>query len=139
MQEVHREGQDKMYLVYLNTPFTEKFERSEYKDLRQDEKDTGEYLLDYSLFEEAGNSLKVLDDPIPSKLKFEATLSTREIAVFTAGLSLGRTIFVCIVLTCGALYFSKDANDYAIGPIEVMIQKLQRISRNPISAKDEDQ
>jgi len=50
---------------------------------------------------------------------------------------LGRTVFVCFVLTCGALYFSKDANDLALGPIERMIVKLTRISRNPISAKDE--
>lgn len=51
-------------------------------------------------------------------------MSIRENNRFTASLSLGRTVFVCFVLTCGALYFSKDANDLALGPIERMIVKV---------------
>lgn len=63
----------------------------------------------------------------------------------SAGLSLGRTIFVCIVLTTGALMFSKDgiiyiinikATDLALTPIEKMIENVNRIARNPILAKE---
>lgn len=32
--------------------------------------------------------------------------------------------------------FSKDANDIALGPIERMIDKVNKIAKNPISSKD---
>ena len=54
----------------------------------------------------------------------------------SAGLSLGRTIFVCIVLTSGALMFAKDATDLALTPIEKMIENVNLIARNPILAKE---
>ena len=38
-----------------------------------------------------------------------------------AGLSIGRTFFVCFVLAAGAMLFSKDANELVIVPIEAMI------------------
>jgi hypothetical protein len=40
------------------------------------------------------------------------------------------------VLTLGALLFSKDANDLALRPIERMIEKVNKIARNPIAAKE---
>lgn len=63
-------------------------------------------------------------------------LTTRSTNIISAGLSFGRTIFVCIVLTCGALYFSKDATDLALRPLERLIDKVNKIAKNPISAKD---
>jgi hypothetical protein len=32
--------------------------------------------------------------------------------------------------------FSKDANDLALRPIERMIDKINKIAKNPISSKD---
>ncbi len=46
-------------------------------------------------------------------------------------LSFLRTIFVCIVLTSASLFFSKDANDLALRPIERMIDKVNKIAKNP--------
>ena len=43
---------------------------------------------------------------------------------------------MCIVLTMGALLFSKDANDIALRPIERMIEKVTKIAKNPILAKE---
>lgn len=43
---------------------------------------------------------------------------------------MGRTLFVCIVLTMGALLFSKDANDLALRPIERMIEKVLMLNIN---------
>lgn len=63
-------------------------------------------------------------------------VSTRDNAVSSAALSLGSTIFVCIVLTAGALLFSKDANDLALGPIERMRDKVIAIANDPLSSKD---
>lgn len=90
-----------------------------------------------------------------TELDFTGILSNRPNNIITAGLSLGRTLFVCVVLTLGALMFSKDgniysyiyfilifnnffytANDLALRPIERMIDKVNKIARNPISAKE---
>jgi len=49
-------------------------------------------------------------------------------------LGIGRTIFVCIVLTASAMFFSRDANDLVLTPIEKMLRKVKRISKNPLTA-----
>ena len=84
-------------------------------------------------------------------LTMSGILNKRYYNVVSAGLSFGRTIFVCIVLTLGALMFSKDgnilkkknknnnnnifiyflANDIALRPIERMIEKVNKIAHNP--------
>jgi hypothetical protein len=37
----------------------------------------------------------------------------------------------------GAIMFAKDANDIALRPIERMIEKVNKIAKNPISAKQQ--
>lgn len=49
-------------------------------------------------------------------------------------LSIGRTVFVLIVLSTSAIFFSKDANELVLDPIENMLKKVKRISRNPLRA-----
>ena len=44
-------------------------------------------------------------------------------------------MFVCFVLTYGALTFSSDIDEIALKPIEKMIEKVNQIASNPISAK----
>lgn len=56
----------------------------------------------------------------------------------TALLSIIRTLFVCAVLALGSLYFSRDAHDIVILPIENMIRKVNLISNNPIQAAHEE-
>ena len=51
-------------------------------------------------------------------------LSLRIQAKQNAGINIARTIFVCIILTFGAMTFSKDANDLILRPIERMIEKV---------------
>lgn len=38
------------------------------------------------------------------------------------------------VLVVGAIFFSKDANDLVVTPIENMLAKVQRIADNPLEA-----
>lgn len=57
----------------------------------------------------------------------------------TAALSICRTFFVCFVLAAGALFFSKDANDLVISPIEAMITKVNRIAKNPLQAAQDEE
>lgn len=54
----------------------------------------------------------------------------------TSLLNIFRTIFICIVLTLGALYFSKDSEELVIKPIEKMIEKVKIIAKNPIAAAE---
>lgn len=50
-----------------------------------------------------------------------AIFDLRSVVKLNAGLGIARTIFICIVLAGGAIFFSKDANDLVIGPIEAMM------------------
>ena len=61
---------------------------------------------------------------------FDSRANTRLIA----GLSLGRTFFVCLVLAIGSILFRKDANQVIIGPVLIMIEKIRRIADNPLEA-----
>jgi hypothetical protein len=63
----------------------------------------------------------------------------RYITHMDALLSIIQTIFVCTVLTAGAIIFAKDANDLVVGPIEQMMFKIQRIVRNPVEAAKEEE
>ncbi len=49
-------------------------------------------------------------------------------------LNIIKTIFICIVLSCGAIFFSKDTSEMVLEPIESMIHKIKEISKNPIEA-----
>ena len=65
---------------------------------------------------------------------FDLRFTTR----MTAGLSIARTFFVCAVLASGSMYFSKDAHEIVLLPIEEMIRKVNSISRNPIEAAQDE-
>mmetsp|Transcript_15323 Transcript_15323/g.13048 ORF Transcript_15323/g.13048 Transcript_15323/m.13048 type:complete len:331 (-) Transcript_15323:940-1932(-) len=63
--------------------------------------------------------------------------TNREQAIFESGLNIGRTLFICVVLTFGAMIFSHDANVLVLTPIERMIEKVNKIAKNPMTARDE--
>ena len=45
-----------------------------------------------------------------------------------------RTIFVSIVLSSGAIFFSRDVQTLILTPIENMMKKVRRIAENPLDA-----
>lgn len=49
-------------------------------------------------------------------------------------LSIIRTVFVSIVLSAGAMFFSRDVEVLVLEPIENMVNKVQRIAENPLEA-----
>jgi class 3 adenylate cyclase len=55
---------------------------------------------------------------------------------FGSLLNMMETIYICIALTLGAIYFSKDSEDLVIKPIEKMIEKVKLIAKNPIAAAE---
>jgi len=58
----------------------------------------------------------------------------RNVVIEAAQLNLLTTLFICIVLVSGSLVFARDANRLVLGPVEVMIQKIEKIRTNPLYA-----
>ena len=56
-----------------------------------------------------------------------------------AGLGIGQTLFVCVVLATSAIIFTQTTNTLVINPIEDMIAKVNRISENPLLAAQEEE
>lgn len=56
-----------------------------------------------------------------------------------AGLSIGQTLFICMVLTIGAMCFSNTTSSLVIEPIESMIKKVRKIAKNPLEAAQEEE
>jgi len=59
-------------------------------------------------------------------------------------LNIMRTVFVCVILLVGAVFFSKDTNALVLRPLDRMVSKIQAMSENPlthftINGDDEDE
>jgi class 3 adenylate cyclase len=114
---VQHENDDTYPLIYLQCPFYQIFEVKNRDDLR------------YSEYTNVG--LQNADD-----LDFVSTYETRHDAVILAWLSLGRTLFVCLVLNIGSILFSIDSNKLVLNPLERMLEKVNAIAKNPIEASE---
>lgn len=68
------------------------------------------------------------------KMTLIAFWDARPDAILGGILGLLRTIFVCILLASASMQMNKDAEDLVITPIETMISKVKRISKNPLEA-----
>ena len=53
-------------------------------------------------------------------------------------LSIGRTLFVCIVLAIASIYFSHDATVLVLNPIERMLEKVKLLAKNPLAAASDE-
>lgn len=54
----------------------------------------------------------------------------------TGILNFVQTIFVCICLTLAAVLFEADANTFVLEPLEVMIEIVQAVAKDPMGAKN---
>lgn len=70
---------------------------------------------------------------------FVAIFDLRADTKLEAGLGIATTFFVCIVLGGGALIFTNQTQELVISPIEKMIEKVNRISKNPLLAAQEEE
>lgn len=57
-------------------------------------------------------------------------------SLLTGGLNIGQTLFVCICLTLAAIYFEKDTKDLVLEPLEVMMEIVEKVAKDPINAKN---
>jgi len=53
---------------------------------------------------------------------------------FDSLLNILKTIFICVVLVIAIIFFNKDVNNYALKPIERMIEKVNEFATDPIMA-----
>lgn len=62
-------------------------------------------------------------------------------ATFSANqsyLSLGRTLFICLLLICLLYFFNQDIEQLIVQPIELMMQKLKTMAEDPEAASKEE-
>ena len=69
---------------------------------------------------------------------FMASYSTRIHIIIEAWTNIGRTLFVCTVLSMASIYFMKDSQNLVVDPLERMIEKVKLMSSNPLAAATEE-
>ena len=70
---------------------------------------------------------------------YVAIYSLRQNEAIQAGLSVGTTLLVCIVLGSGAMLFSRITTDLVISPIEDMVQRVHSITDDPLKAAHQEE
>lgn len=53
---------------------------------------------------------------------------------FDSLLNILKTIFICVVLVIAIIFFNKDVKNYALKPIERMIEKINDFATDPVMA-----
>jgi len=62
-----------------------------------------------------------------------------QISQLNALISICKTIAVCMILIFGAFCFSKDTNSMVLMPLDSMVRKIQRLTKNPAKGKQENE
>lgn len=69
---------------------------------------------------------------------FTVAYSTRKYIQVESIINIGRTLFICMVLSIAAITFTKDAQVMVLDPLERMIEKVKMIAKNPLSAASDE-
>jgi class 3 adenylate cyclase len=72
------------------------------------------------------------DENVPSSFSF-VFFDRQHESRMQALLDIMRTTFVCLILTVGAVLFSKDTNALVLRPLDRMVNKIQAMSENPLT------
>jgi class 3 adenylate cyclase len=56
----------------------------------------------------------------------------------TAVLNFGRTIFICFILIAAAAFFESDSKELVLEPLELMIEIVEQVAKDPINARNSD-
>ncbi len=81
----------------------------------------------------------VSNDKVGWTWTVQLTFETKKTAVLGAWLGIGRTIFVCLILTISVLKLSRDSEILVINPLEKMVRNVRKISLNPLEAAELDE
>lgn len=88
------------------------------------------------------NSLRAIDlnfqtsEDIVEHHSLSIYFSNRKSAVLGGWLGIARTLFVCIILTISILRLSKYSETLVLNPLEDMVRKINKISKNPLQAAE---
>ena len=106
--------------------------------LRFDEKVeiTGDCSNFQNIVNKNGNGNETSDD---EDVLCYALFDSRSSSKLNSILNIVKTLFICFALAGGSICFSKDTTEMVLEPIESMIQKIEKISKNPIEAMEENE
>ena len=68
--------------------------------------------------------------------KLNLYFSTKDSEVLAGWLGMARTVFVCVVLALSVLKLSTDSETLVLNPLDHMVKKVDRISKNPLEAAE---
>lgn len=69
---------------------------------------------------------------------FQAKYSIQKQVKLESTIAITRTLFICVVLSVASFYFTKDAQELVLDPLERMIEKVKIIAQNPMSAATDE-
>jgi len=72
------------------------------------------------------------------KTSFLVVYSLKYNTIAEGVIGLCRTLFICVVLGIGSIYFTSDANKLVLIPIERMLEKVRFIAKNPLAAATDE-
>jgi hypothetical protein len=115
--------------------------------------ESGNFLRDSEKIELDQDCSGLITDEPPSELllqymNYSSSLdSTRcyilydniQISQLNALISICKTVAVCMILIFGAFCFSKDTNSMVLMPLDSMVRKIQRLTKNPSKGKQENE
>jgi len=62
-----------------------------------------------------------------------AIINAKKEDIANALINIGRILIVLAIMLVGSLFFTKDLNEFVLFPIEDMIEKVEKISKNPLA------
>lgn len=85
--------------------------------------------------QESCDSLSLIDNNIRCFAIFDNRIASQT----TALINIIKTLFICMMLTGGTICFSQDTSELVLDPLESIIEKIKKISKNPIAAMEENE
>ena len=129
-------------IVQYTSPFQELplIENVDMNTLRNDDLLSSSQEIDVTLILAARPSLTLRTDTIDSTElnSLTAILDQSNYNTIEAAFSMGKTLFVCLVLLALMALFSNDIDTLLVEPIEGMMEKLMLMARDPESAAKEE-
>ena len=88
-----------------------------------------------SLRKDEYSSVSIVDE---HGTEFIAAFSTQSYVLIESKINICRTSFIVVVLGLASIYFTKDAQELVLDPLERMIEKVKLIAKNPLAAATEE-
>ena len=70
---------------------------------------------------------------------FEISYSKKKELMIESGINIARTIWVIVVMTVAAIYFSNATNRLVLHPLERMLEIVKKIAKDPSSAASQQE